>query len=62
MGQEQIASIVSRFYSALRAQDVDAWVSCFAADAAARDPVGTPALRGHDARGYTDYPTHPDAR
>ena len=48
MGQDQVSSVVARFYAALRANDVEAWVSLFAADATARDPVGTPPLRGHD--------------
>ena len=48
MGQDQVASAVSRFYAALRANDVDAWVSLFAADARARDPMGAPAHQGLD--------------
>src|ERR1700720_2078470 len=53
MGQDQVASAVTRFYSALRANDVDAWVSLFAADATARDPVGTPPHQGLD--GLRDF-------
>jgi steroid Delta-isomerase len=53
MGQSEVASAVSSFYAALRANDVDAWVSLFAADATARDPVGTPPHRGHD--GLRDF-------
>ena len=30
MVQNQVASVVTRFYAALRANDVDAWVSLFA--------------------------------
>jgi steroid Delta-isomerase len=53
MVQNQVASVVTRFYAALRANDVDAWVSLFAATATARDPVGTPPHRGHDVlRGF----------
>ncbi len=48
MGQDQVASAFARFYAALRANDVDAWVNLFAADARARDPVGTPAHQGLD--------------
>ena len=48
MVQNQVASMVTSYYAALRANDVDAWVSLFAADATARDPVGTPPHRGHD--------------
>jgi steroid Delta-isomerase len=48
MGQDQVASVVTRFYAALRANDVDAWVSLFTADARARDPVGTPPHQGLD--------------
>ena len=29
MGQDQVASAVSRFYASLRANDVDAWVNLF---------------------------------
>ena len=48
MDQNQVASMVTPYYAALRANDVDAWVSLFAADATGRDPVGTPPHRGHD--------------
>jgi steroid delta-isomerase len=47
MVQNQVASVVTRFYAALRANDVDAWVSLFGADSTARDPVGTTPHRGH---------------
>jgi steroid Delta-isomerase len=53
MVQDQVNSVVSRFYTALRANDVDAWVSLFAADATAWDPVGTPPHRGPD--GLRDF-------
>jgi steroid Delta-isomerase len=48
MVQNQVASMVIPYFAALRANDVDAWVSLFAADATARDPVGTPPHRSHD--------------
>jgi steroid delta-isomerase len=48
MVQDQVDSVVARSYAALRANDVDAWVSLFAADATARDPVGTLPHRGLD--------------
>jgi ketosteroid isomerase-like protein len=53
MVQDQVASVVGRFYAALRANDVDAWVNLFAADATARDPVGIPPHRGHE--GLRDF-------
>ena len=53
MVQNQVASVVTRFYAALRANDVDTWVSLFAATATARDPVGTHPHRGHD--GLRDF-------
>ncbi|HSY70186.1 MAG TPA: nuclear transport factor 2 family protein [Edaphobacter sp.] len=40
---------VAEYFSALRAMDVDRWVSIFAPDAESHDPVGTPPLLGHDA-------------
>jgi steroid delta-isomerase len=39
---------VAEYFSALRAMDVDRWVSIFAPDAESHDPVGTPPLLGHD--------------
>ena len=45
--RDEIAAVVARFYAALRANDVEAWVSLFAADATAADPVGTPPHHGH---------------
>jgi hypothetical protein len=53
MGQDQVASAVTRFYAALRANDVDAWVSLFAADVTARDPEGAPPHQGLD--GLRDF-------
>jgi steroid Delta-isomerase len=53
MGQSEVAFAVSRFYAALRANDVDVWVSLFAADATARDPVGTTPHRGR--HGLRDF-------
>lgn len=47
--QDEIATVVARFYAALRANDVKAWVALFAPDAIAADPVGTPPHHGHDA-------------
>ncbi len=47
MDHVQGALTIERFYAALRANDVDAWVGLFTADAIARDPVGTPPHRGH---------------
>jgi steroid delta-isomerase len=53
MSQDQVACVVARFYAALRANDVEAWVSLFTANATARDPVGTPPHHGLD--GLRDF-------
>jgi steroid delta-isomerase len=47
-GKVGVAAVVARFYAALRANDVEAWVALFAADATAADPVGAPVYRGHE--------------
>jgi len=40
---------VAEYFSALRAMDIDRWVSTFAPNGVSHDPVGTPSLDGHDA-------------
>lgn len=39
--------VVASFYAALRSNDVEAWLTNFAADAIAHDPVGAPPHSGH---------------
>ncbi len=41
------ANVVARFYAALRSNNVELWLSNFAADAIAHDPVGAPPHYGH---------------
>ena len=43
-----MARTVKEYFAALRAMDEKAWVSTFAVDAVSYDPVGTPAMQGHD--------------
>ena len=40
---------VSEYFAAIRARDVERWVNTFAPDAVSHDPVGTPAMHGHEA-------------
>ena len=42
-----VPDAVARFYAALRANDVEAWLATFAPDAVSLDPVGTPPVQGH---------------
>jgi steroid delta-isomerase len=48
MSVDVMARTVKEYFAALRAMDEKAWVSTFAADAVSYDPVGTPAMEGHD--------------
>jgi steroid delta-isomerase len=43
-----LASVISRFYASIRANNVEEWVALFAPDATVADPVGTPVHRGRD--------------
>jgi steroid delta-isomerase len=42
------AEVIERFYAALRANDVAAWLDTFASEAIAHDPVGMPPHHGHE--------------
>ena len=44
-----IENSVSRYFAALRAMDVEAWIATFAPNAVSHDPVGQPPLEGHGA-------------
>lgn len=44
-----VENTVSRYFAALRAMDVEAWVATFAQNAVSHDPVGQPPLEGHTA-------------
>jgi pimeloyl-ACP methyl ester carboxylesterase/ketosteroid isomerase-like protein len=48
-GHTHVPDTISRFYQALRANDVEAWLETFAPDAESQDPVGTPPIQGHQA-------------
>ena len=47
MAPELISRVVKGYFAALRAMDQDAWVNTFAEDAVSYDPVGAPAIEGH---------------
>ena len=51
MSPEIIARAVKAYFAALRAMDQQAWVNTFAADAISYDPVGAPAIHGHQKLG-----------
>jgi len=51
MSPELITTAVKGYFAALRAMDQQAWVNTFAADATSHDPVGTPAICGHQKLG-----------
>jgi steroid Delta-isomerase len=40
---------VSEYFAAIRAMDVERWIHTFAPDAVSHDPVGSPAMHGHEA-------------
>ena len=48
MSADVVARTIKEYFAALRAMDEKAWVNTFAADAVSYDPVGTPAIEGHD--------------
>jgi steroid delta-isomerase len=47
MSPELVAKVVRNYFEALRAMDERAWVNTFAEDAVSYDPVGAPAIEGH---------------
>src|SRR5882672_4251377 len=47
MSPEVIARAVKEYFAALRAMDQQAWVNTFAEDGVSYDPVGAPAINGH---------------
>ena len=48
MSADVVARTIKEYFAALRAMDEKAWVNTFATDAVSYDPVGTPAIEGHD--------------
>ncbi|HZE64374.1 MAG TPA: nuclear transport factor 2 family protein [Pyrinomonadaceae bacterium] len=51
MSPEVIAKAVKEYFAALRAMDQQAWVNTFAEDGISHDPVGAPAINGHQKLG-----------
>lgn len=48
MSADVVARTIKEYFAALRAMDEKAWVNTFAADGVSYDPVGTPAMEGHE--------------
>jgi steroid delta-isomerase len=48
MSTEAILKVVAEYFAATRALDVEAVVATFAENAVSHDPVGGPAIEGHD--------------
>ena len=51
MSPEVVARTVKAYFAALRAMDQQAWVNTFAENAVSYDPVGAPAINGHQKLG-----------
>lgn len=45
------SATIERYFSAIRAMNLGAWLSAFDEDAVSEDPVGTPPIQGHDELG-----------
>ncbi len=50
MQETSCEQAVAEYFAAIRAMDVDRWVSLFAEDAVSHDPVGAPPLTSQAAR------------
>ena len=48
MSTEAIPIAVAEYFAATRAMDMEAWVATSAEDAVSHDPVGGPAIEGHE--------------
>ncbi len=48
MTPESIKTLISRYFAATRAMDLDAWLTCFADDAVSHDPYGAPPIQGKE--------------
>lgn len=48
MTPEAMQTLVTRYFAATRAMDLDAWLSCFADDAVSHDPYGAPPIQGKE--------------
>ena len=49
MSTETVSQAVRAYFAAIRAMNEDAWIATFAEDAVSHDPVGTPAMVGHQS-------------
>jgi steroid delta-isomerase len=49
MSTEAIRKVVSDYFAATRAMDMEAWLATFADNAISYDPVGGPPLDGHNS-------------
>ena len=51
MSPEIISQVIKNYFAAIRAMNQNAWVNTFAEDAVSYDPVGAPAIEGHQSLG-----------
>ena len=49
MSPETVSQAVRAYFAAIRAMNEQAWIDTFAEDAVSYDPVGTPAMAGHQS-------------
>ena len=49
MSTEAIQKVVAEYFAAIRAMDVEDFVATFAENAVSHDPVGSPAIEGHES-------------
>lgn len=48
MTREAMQTLITRYFAATRAMDLEAWLACFADDAVSYDPYGAPPIQGKD--------------
>jgi steroid delta-isomerase len=48
MTKESVQEAVERYYAALSARDLEAWLACFSEDVVSHSPVGAPVIEGRD--------------
>ena len=48
MTSDVMQTLVTRYFTATRAMDLNAWLSCFADDAVSHDPYGAPPIQGKE--------------
>ena len=49
MSPETVSQVVRAYFAAIRAMNEQAWIDTFAEDAVSHDPVGAPAMVGHQS-------------